>query len=213
MSPKLDNEGALADEGGRLGVSVLDREDLGYNVTARVDKFDLHQIAECSRSLGLRYREPTGDELLAWAAETGAEFETVEVPGNLLTTAGLARITSLITAGGGQAWDTTHTRIGVGNSATAATIADTDLGAAAGSGNRQFNTADNSTPTTSNGVITIRATFATGVGNFHWQEWCIDNGTGNGTTVTATMMNHKVTDLGTKTSAASWVFTITITLS
>ena len=30
--------------------------------------------------------------------------------------------------------------------------------------------------------------------------------------MTAAMMNHKITDLGTKTSAASWVFTITITI-
>jgi len=63
------------------------------------------------------------------------------------------------------------------------------------------------------------ATFGTGVGNYHWQEWGVDGGTASGTTVTSEgnttpgLINHKVTDLGTKTSAASWVFTVTITIT
>jgi hypothetical protein len=71
----------------------------------------------------------------------------------------------------------------------------------------------------SSGVMTVVATFGTSVGNFHWQEWGIDGGTANGTTVTADgnttpgLVNHKITDLGTKTSAASWVFTVTITIT
>jgi len=226
---RTQRDRARFSEGERLAVAVMERDDTGFaelwsrGVRAEVAKFDLDQLAAAAAyhdlqyprrdALGRRYREPTGTELLEWAAAVGASYETVESDGNLLTTAGLARITSLITAGGGQAWDTTRTRIGVGDTATAANVADTDLGAAAGSTHRQFQTADNSTPTTSNGVITVRATHGTSVSNFHWQEWCIDNGTANGTTVTATMMNHKITDLGTKTSAASWVFTVTVTLA
>ena len=66
---------------------------------------------------------------------------------------------------------------------------------------------------------TFVATFGTTVGNFHWQEWGIDGGTADGTAVTSEgnttpgLVNHKIADLGTKTSAASWVFTVTITLS
>ncbi len=47
----------------------------------------------------------------------------------------------------------------------------------------------------------------------------MDGGTASATTVTAEtnttpgLINRKVTDLGTKTSAASWVFTITITIT
>jgi hypothetical protein len=212
-------ERAGGNEHSRVGVAVLDRDDLGFaelwsrGVHARVDKFDLDAIHAAAKFHGLLYREPNGDELLTWAKKAGYTPDYAESDGNLLTTAGLARITSLITAGGGQAWDTTHTRIGVGNDATAAGVGNTDLTAAAGSSNRQFQTADNSTPTTSNGVITVRATHGTSVSNFHWQEWGIDQGTANGTTVVATLMNHKVTDLGTKTSAASWVFTVTVTLA
>jgi hypothetical protein len=121
-----------------------------------------------------------------------------------------------------QALDATHARIGTGNSATAAVDTDTDLNAAAGSGNRQFQLVD-SAPTVgsgaSSGVVTMVATFGTGVGNYAWQEWGIDGGTASGTTVTSEgnttpgLCNHKVTSLGTKTSAASWVFTITITIT
>lgn len=186
---------------------MSDRNDtIRWHAHARVDKYDLAQIEACRVSLGLD-REPNGPELLAFCAPR----ESIEADGNLLTTAGLAKITGLIIAAGGQGWDATHARIGVGDTATAATIADTDLGAASGSTHRQFDLVD--TITRSNGVITAVATFGTSVANFHWQEWCIDNGTGAGTTVTATMMNHKITDLGTKTSAATWVFTVTVTLS
>lgn len=139
--------------------------------------------------------------------------EVVEADGNLLTTAGLGRLMSLLTAGGGQAYDSTHTRIGVGNGTTAANVADTDLAASAGSGNRQFETMAATYPQVSGGVFTARSVFSTGEANFHWQEWCIDNGTASGTTVTAVMLNRKVTDLGTKTSAAAWTFTITITIA
>jgi len=198
-----------SDEGEAVSVLVEDREPLRWTINAHVDKFDQAAVDAVKEKLGLGFREPTGDELLEWASA----YESLDVPGNLLTTAGLNRITSLIIAGGGQAWDATHTRIGVGDSSTAANVADTDLGAAAGSSHRQFVVADSTYPQQSNGVITIRATFTTGLANFAWAEWCIDNGTGNGTTVTAAMCNHKITALGTKTSAASWVFTITITLS
>ena len=187
---------------------MIQRDAIRWHAFAHVDKYDAGLVAHVKDRLGLD-REPFGDEL----AQFGAPYEVVEADGNLLTTAGLARITSLIIAGGGQAWDNTHSRIGVGDSNTAATIADTDLGAAAGSSHRYFTVSDATYPQQSNGVITEKATFTTGNGNFHWQEWCIDNGTASGTTVTAAMMNHKITDLGTKTSAASWAFTVTITLS
>lgn len=143
-------------------------------------------------------------------------YEVVVSPGNLLTTAGLTRITSLITAAGGQGATNTSSRIGVGNSSTAEAVGQTDLQAAAGASNRYFMTMDATFPTTSAGVITWKATFGTADGNFAWNEWCIDIGTPTvtaGTTVNATMLNRKVASLGTKTSAGTWVATATITLS
>ena len=65
------------------------------------------------------------------------------------------------------------------------------------------------------------STFGTGVGNFAWNEWGLDGGTASGTTVTADtnttpgLFNHRIpgSSLGTKTSAASWVFTVTVTIT
>lgn len=216
---KTGHDRASGGEGEGVGVAVLDRDETRFaemwsrGVHARVDKFDLDAIHAAAHFHELLYREPDGAELLAWAKAAGYTPDVAESDGNLLTTAGLARITSLIVGGGGTAWAAATCRIGTGDDATAAAVGNTDLTAAAGSTHRQFQLADNSTPTTSNGVITVRATFGTGVGNYHWQEWGIDQGTGAGTTVVATLMNHKVTDLGTKTSAASWVFTVTVTLA
>jgi hypothetical protein len=154
------------------------------------------------------------------AARFGIEnldpYETVVSPGNLLTTAGLTRICSLIVAAGGQGLTNTATRIGVGNSATAEAVGQTDLQAAAGAANRYFMTMDATFPSAAAAVITAKATFGTADGNFTWSEWCLDIGTPTvaaGTTVAATMLNRKVQSLGTKTSAGTWVATATITLS
>lgn len=143
-------------------------------------------------------------------------YEIVEVEGNLLTTAGLTRITSLILGAGGQAATATAARIGVGNSSTAAAVGQTDLQAAAGAANRQFKVMDATYPQSSAGVMTFRSTFGTTEANFTWAEWCIDIGAPtvtDGTTVNATMLNRAVQALGTKTSAGTWVATATITLS
>jgi hypothetical protein len=50
-----------------------------------------------------------------------------EYEGNLLMTAGATRLLSLLTGTGGQAYDATHSRIGVGDSVTAESAAQTDL--------------------------------------------------------------------------------------
>jgi hypothetical protein len=156
-------------------------------------------------------REPSANELAAYY-----EPETIDADGNLVTTAGLTRIMSLIIAGGGQGADNTHTRIGVGDSSTAAVIGQTDLQAAAGSTHRYFMTMDATYPSASAAVITAKATFASADGNFAWQEWCVDITSGTaaaGNTVGATMLNRKVVSLGTKVSGSVWSLTITFTLS
>jgi hypothetical protein len=59
-----------------------------------------------------------------------------------------------------------------------------------------------------NATITFRATFQTGEAYFAWNEWGIFNATSGGR-----MLNRKVEALGSKTSAASWVLTVTPTLA
>ena len=64
-------------------------------------------------------------------------------------------------------------------------------------------------PSVTNNVITARSTFGTGVANVAWQEWGLFNNQSSG----GTMFNRKVESLGTKTSAQTWQFTVTITLT
>lgn len=187
-------------------------EGLQWKSSSTVEKFSPDQVVYATALLG---HEPTGTELLALVGEP-EDGVLVDPESNLLTTAGLGRITSLIIGGGGQAATATAARIGVGNSSTAASAGQTDLQASSGSGNRQFNVMEATYPQQSAGVLTFKASYASGEANHAWAEWCIDVGTPTvaaGTTVAALMLNRKVADNGTKASGAVWAFTVTITLS
>jgi hypothetical protein len=184
-------------------------DGLKWRPVAQVDKYDDDQVEWAERRLGKKGLDG------AALRSVLTPYEVTIAPGNLLTTAGLTRITSLINGAGGQALTNTASRLGVGNSSTAAAVGQTDLQAAAGSANRWFQIMDATFPSTSAGVITLKSTFATGDGNFVWAEWCSDIGTPTVTsanTVNATMVNRAVQALGTKASG-SWVLTATITLS
>ena len=96
-----------------------------WRVQARVDK------REWGRDPLARTR--SGPLRAAVFAELGVSpDEVVERPGNLLVTAGLTRLMSLLNGAGGQAVTNTATRLGTGNGAGSAAVGDTDLGAAAG---------------------------------------------------------------------------------
>lgn len=182
-----------------------------WHPKVRVEKFDDEQTAWVAKRSGIV--APRGDDFAALGVKP---LDIALDEGNLLTTAGLTRLTALLTATGStQAITNTSARIGVGNSTTAANVADTDLGAAAGSSNRYFQPMDATYPTVSGGVVTLKATFGTSDGNFAWDEWGIDVGTptvAGGTTVAALLFNHKIASLGTK-SSGSWAFTVTVTFS
>lgn len=152
--------------------------------------------------------------------------------GNLLVNGGLTVIVKLLNAAGGTSYyplqnngATNNTVCGVGATSTAATTSDTHLGADAGSAyylGMDATYPSVTTPATVNG----QATYASGVANFAWNEWCWATGAGTVTagatlsSVFATgasinMINHKVpvSSLGTKASGASWVFSTTIVFS
>lgn len=141
-------------------------------------------------------------------------YETSQVVGNLITNAGWTRLMNLLTnQGATQAFDATHTRIGVGNSNTAEAYTDTDLGAAAGSANRWFQLVSGA-GTLGTRTLSFSATFGTADGNFAWNEFGLDQGTASGNTVTAVFFNHKASIAqGTKASGQTWTATATITFS
>jgi hypothetical protein len=135
---------------------------------------------------------------------------------NLLTTNGINRMLNLTIAGGGQALTNTATRLGTGNGVGTAAVGDTDLSAAAGSANRWFQVMDATFPSVATNVLTAKATWATGDGNYAWNEWGLDVGTPtvtSGNTVAALLFNHKTSAaLGTKTTG-TWVLTVTVTVT
>jgi len=141
--------------------------------------------------------------------EAGLEpDEIVEVDGNLLLNAGITRLGNLLVGAGGTAYNATNSRIGVGDSSTAAAAGQTDLQAAT---NKFWKLCSSATWSAQTG--TWVATFGSADANFVWNEWGIDNGTVDGTTVTAPMLNRKVASLGTKASGSTWQFTATVAIS
>lgn len=141
--------------------------------------------------------------------EAGAEpDEVVEDHGNLLLNAGITRLCSLLVGAGGTAFNAANSRIGVGDSSTAAAAGQTDLQAAT---NKYYRLVDSVTPSAQ--TITWVATYATGLAEFAWNEWGIDNGTASNTTGVAPMLNRKVASMGTKTAGSTWTLTVTITIS
>lgn len=190
-------------------------DGLNWHAFAHVDKYDPEVVEELTRVLGY---EPTSAD---FARMSVTPSSTAEADGNLLTTAGLQRITNLIIGSGAAAFNTSQSVVGVGATNTAATTGDTAL-AGNGSSTTAWYQATDSVPTAVNGVLTAISTFTSSNGNFAWNEWCwvVSTGTitaGNAiASIGATanqILNRKVASLGTKASGASWVFTTTVTLS
>ena len=197
-------------ESARVGAGMVAGDSIRWSPLVRVDKYEDDMRTWLWSRHGIR--NPQGEDYERLGIKP---YESLEAAGNLLTTAGLNRLTSLLIGAGGQAATATATRLGVGNSSTAAAVGQTDLQASAGSGNRQFKVMDSTYPQQANGVVTLRSTFATGEANFVWAEWGSDIGTPtvtNGTTVNTILLNRAVQALGTKASG-DWVLTATITIS
>lgn len=178
---------------------------------AHVDKYDDDQVQWMADRHGIL--RPSGNDFMLHRVKPA---EVAEDEGNLLTTVGLNRLTNLLIGGGAQALTNTSLRLGTGNGAGSAAIGDTDLGAAAGSANRWFQIMDATFPQQSNGVLTAKASWATGDGNYAWNEWGMDVGTPTVTssaTVNALFFNHKTSAaLGTKVSGV-WALTVTVTIA
>lgn len=176
------------------------------------ERYDADAIAWAARRLrrdGIS-REPVHEDFHRLRVPS---YRTTEHLGNLITNAGWTRLMNLLTSQGAtQAYDAAHTRIGVGDGTTAAAYADTDLSAAAGATHRLFNLVGGA-GTLGTRTLAWTATFATGDANFAlaWAEFGIDQGTAQGTTVTAPLLNHALTTQGIKPATQVWTATATIT--
>lgn len=146
-----------------------------------------------------------------WTAEqidaglAGLPSQVKEVDGNILVTAGITLMLNLLIGAGGTAFANANTYLGVGDSTTAAAIGQTDLQAAT---NKFRKVMDATYPSVASNVVTFRCTYATSEANFSIQEQATFNASTAGT-----MLNRKVTDLGTKTSASTLQLTMTVTIT
>lgn len=189
-------------------------DDLQVKATgAHVDSFR-------ETALKLTVRKYWGD----WTAEqiangeAGEAYEVLETAGNELTYGGASCLWQcLIGNGTGTAAQTLtffnngNAYIGVGDSSTAFAATQTDLQA---SSNKVRKAMESSYPAHSDGTtsgaadIEFQAVFGTSDANFAWAEWGIFNGSSGGR-----MLNRKAASMGTKTSAATWTVTATLSLS
>lgn len=123
-----------------------------------------------------------------------------------LTNAGRNHIAAALIADGPPTpFDASNAYLGVGDSSTAYGATQTDLQAAS---NKLRKGMESGYPQRSTNVLTFRSLFGTSDANWHWQEWGVFNGSSGGD-----MLSRKAEDLGTKTSAQSWLLTVDITVS
>lgn len=148
-------------------------------------------------------------------------FDSIEREGNLLVIGGASVQWQTLIGNGtttaGQAltyFNNANAALGVGDSTTAAADTQTDLQAATNKLRRAMDATypqhTDTTGTAGSKSIVFRSTFATADANWAWQEWGVFN---SPTAATGRMLNRKVESLGTKTSAATWVLTITLSLA
>jgi hypothetical protein len=123
---------------------------------------------------------------------------------NLVVNTGGAIMLDLLVAAGGTAFNNANAYIGIGDSATAAAVGQTDLQAAS---NKTRVAMDATFPSRSGQVMTFKSTFATGSANYAWNEIALFNASTAGTMFSRAL----VTNPFTKTSGISVQATYTLT--
>lgn len=156
-------------------------------------------------------------------ALVGEPDQVEEWSGNLLVNVGIQRLEDLLIGVGSiVGYSNSVARIGTGNGAGTAAAGDTDLSASAGSANRWFQVMDATFPSRASQTLSFKASYASGDGNYAWNEWGIDgngaagstNAVGTNDATHAALLNHKTSAaLGTKASGAVWAFTATLGIS
>lgn len=207
-----------------VAVALDHRDSVREQGWCRVDKYDDDMTSYVSKKLADTYRVSSG--LLApkkhhFDMFNIEPYETVVRDGNILTTVGLGRLTSLLIAGGGVAFSATSTTcLGVGDTATAAAVTDTTLGSNSTNHSRYIvadSTPTRVTTTVTNDSIQVVATFTTSDANYVWNEWGLvlvttatNSDTFAATGTSPLLFNHLApAALGTKTTG-SWALTVKV---
>lgn len=186
-------------------MNIIHKDSFKWWPRIQVAKFHPDTVAEAKARLGGRSPLQVDFDRLGISPD-----EIVYAEGNELTNLGLERIAALI-SGTGQAFTTARSVIGVGNSSTEFSAAQTDLVG----GSKYFQATASVTP--SGAKVSAQATFTESNANFAWEEWCwvaTDGDKSSGAAKPAgVMLNRKVQALGTKANGAVWTLSTEITLS
>ena len=136
----------------------------------------------------------------------GKEIEKVLIPGNMLLTNGANAIWKLLTGDNSVTpFTANNTYIGVGDSATAVSPAQTDLQATT---NKVYVKVEDGYPLIQGNQIMFLASFGENVANFDWNEMTI----ANGNSASKVCLNRKVQALGEKEEGI-WLLKAIITIS
>ncbi|BDI33394.1 hypothetical protein CCAX7_54450 [Capsulimonas corticalis] len=145
----------------------------------------------------------------AWEAREAEPVETVSMDNVFLLT-GLNELFRIAVGQSANTFTQANTQIGVGDSATAASNAQTDLLA---SSNKTYVTSDASggitvgaSGGTTNSLI-VQATFGSAQGNYAWNEMCVKHG------VSGFVLNRAVGSLGTKAAGTTWIARVTLSIT
>jgi len=201
-----------------VGVKHWDAERIAHAIDHDKIALTAAQVALLRSTDSLTVADIISEDQLI-AASLPAEFET-ESAYNLITTSGLTFLSGRITGNVSvNPLSAGYTRIGVGDSSTAASVSQTDL---QGTNKYWKQIVASGYPSISGGVIQWQSVFGSAVANFAWNEWALDNGgTGtaggtanDGSAVSSTLFfNRSVASLGTKASGTTATITVTITES
>ena len=127
--------------------------------------------------------------------------------GNVALNEGLQLLIDIITGVDttSNKWDSANAHIGVGDGTTSENASQTGLQGS----NKAFAGMDSGYPQRSGQTAIFRATFSGDEANFSWQEFTVVNGSND----SATCLNRKVADKGTKASGETWTAELKITFS
>jgi hypothetical protein len=176
--------------------------------------FDDGQGNEPVKWIGIARVDKFEGEVTAEQIERGevTPYDTFIGTPNLLLIGGASALWERLVGTAITAFDNANAYIGVGDSTTAAVDTQTDLVAATNklrvAMDATYPQHTDSTSSNAAKTITFKSTFSTAQANFAWQEWGVFNATSAGR-----MLNRKVESLGTKTSAATWALTVTISMA
>ena len=124
---------------------------------------------------------------------------------NLFLTVGINELWKLFSGQSANVFNNANAQIGIGDSSTAASAAQTDLQAAT---NKTYKAMDATYPTVpASGSMQYRSTFASGDANYAWNEFVLKH------SGSAICLDRGVSVMGTKASGTSWAATLTLTLT